>query len=299
MAVPGLFDFIKKQREGNVVQQQQAPAELPQIDGYVSLAGMLGPSPEERAAEEQRLQRHRQQMHGWAALFNGIRGLSNLYFTTRGAAPQQYGDPHAQIEQQYQDERKRLSDLHANNQRYYNTLWGLYRQIGDEQRRNMLAEAQSKYYGTRDEVARQKSELDKMKAVRVIKQTDGSLVKYDPVTGAIEQLKDSDPLYVEYMKSRINRNNRTGGSSSGNKGTYGYTIRKHTDPATGDIVTTRTPTTGNNPKAAPQDKREETKTVTPAKKKQDTMAGSSATKGNKIRQGTVDRKTKKTKHVGW
>lgn len=248
MAIPNLLEFINKRRttqapddvyqldqqKPRTVQTQQQPAELPMIDTsdvIGSLNGMLGPTPEERAAEEQRLQQHRQKMHGWAAVFNGIRQLSNLYFTTKGAAPQKYGDPHAEIEQQYQDERKRLADIQAQNQKYYAGLWGMYRQINDEQRRNMLAEAQRDYYGSREEAARQKSELDRLKAVRVIKQTDGSLVKFDPVTGETEQLSEADPLYIEYKRSQINKNNRTGtgGGRGGGRRDGSYTKERWTD----------------------------------------------------------------------
>ena len=247
MAIPNLLEFINKRRttqapddvyqldqqKPRTVQTQQT-AELPKIDTsdvIGSLNGMLGPTPEERAAEEQRLQQHRQKMHSWAAVFNGIRQLSNLYFTTKGAAPQKYGDPHAEIDQQYQDERKRLADIQAQNQKYYAGLWGMYRQINDEQRRNMLAEAQRDYYGTRDEMAREKAELDRLKAVRVIKQTDGSLVKFDPVTGETEQLSEADPLYIEYKRSQINKNNRTGtgGGRGGGRRDGSYTKERWTD----------------------------------------------------------------------
>ena len=301
MAIPNLLEFINKRRttqapddvyqldqqKPRTVQTQQQPAELPKIDTsdvIGSLNGMLGPTPEERAAEEQRLQQHRQKMHGWAAVFNGIRQLSNLYFTTKGAAPQKYGDPHAEIEQQYQDERKRLADIQAQNQKYYAGLWGMYRQINDEQRRNMLAEAQRDYYGSREEAARQKSELDRLKAVRVIKQTDGSLVKFDPVTGETEQLSEADPLYIEYKRSQINKNNRTGtggGRGGGrNNGTYGYRTTRHVDPATGDVITERVPTTGNQPAG----REKTTTTVTHPKKK-------GASGGGNGQQ--------KKKHVGW
>lgn len=259
---------------------QQPPAELPQIDSkdaIGSLAGILGPTPEEKAAEEARLMKHKKKMHGWTALFNGLRHLGNLYYTAKGAAPQKYGDPHRQIEQQYQDERKRLSDIQSQNQKYYANLWGLYRQMNDEQRRNTLAEAQAQYYGTRDEMARQKAELDKLKAVRVIKQKDGSLMKFDPISGEAEPLTEADPLYQEYVRSQINRNNRTGTGGSGggrSNGTYGYRTTKHVDPATGDVITERVPTTGGQPR------------------------GGEAPKAT-VKKGTNNAGQKKKKHVGW
>ena len=291
MAVPNLFEFLTKRRstqssdDAYQLDQQQPRTvatkqyELPKIDSenvIGSLSGILGPSPEERAAEEQRLQEHRQKMHGWTALFNGMRHLANLYYATKGAPGQKYNDPHQLIEQQYQEERRRLADLHDRNQKYYANLWGLYRQMNDEQRRNTLAEAQAQYYGTRDEMARQKAELDKLKAVRVIKQKDGSLMKFDPVSGEIEPLSEADPLYVEYMRSQINRNNRTGTgrSGGGSSQTYGYRTTKWKED--GKVITERVPTTGGQP----QGKESPTRTVQQPKG------------GNNSGQ-------KKKKHVGW
>lgn len=293
MPVPNLFEFLTKRRstqspdDAYQLDQQQPRTvatkqyELPKIDSdnvIGSLSGILGPTPEERAAEEQKLQEHRQKMHGWTALFNGLRHLSNLYYATKGAPGQKYSDPHQQIEQQYQEERKRLADIHAADRNYYANLWGLYRQINDEQRRNTLAEAQAQYYGTRDEVARQKAELDKLKAVRVIKQKDGSLMKFDPVSGEIEPLSEADPLYVEYMRSQINKNNRTGTGGGGggrSNGTYGYRTTKHVDPATGDVITERVPTTGGQPR------------------------GAEAPKTTVKKGGNNNGGQKKKKHVGW
>ena len=274
MPVPKLFDFLSKRRsmqspdDAYQLDQQQPRTvatkqyELPKIDSndvLGSLNGILGPSPEERAEEEKRLQEHRRKMHGWTALFNGLRHLGNLYYATKGAPGQKLSDPHQQIEQQYQEERKRLADIHAADRNYYTNLWGLYRQVNDEQRRNTLADAQAQYYGTRDEMARQKAELDKLKAVRVIKQKDGSLMKFDPVSGEAEPLSEADPLYQEYMRSIINKNkqqgnaamiraNKTVDGSGRNSGTYGYRTTKHVDPATGDVITERVPTTGETDK---------------------------------------------------
>lgn len=291
MAVPNLFEFLTKRRstqspdDAYQLDQQQPRTvatkqyELPKIDSenvIGSLSGILGPTPEERAAEEQKLQEHRQKMHGWTALFNGLRHLSNLYYATKGAPGQKYSDPHQLIEQQYQDERRRLAEIHAADQKYYANLWGLYRQMNDEQRRNTLAEAQAQYYGTRDEMARQKAELDKLKAVRVIKQKDGSLMKFDPVSGELEPLSEADPLYVEYMRSQINKNNRTGTgrSGGGSSQTYGYRTTKWKED--GKVITERVPTTGGQP----QGKESPTRTVQQSK-------------------GSNNAGQKKKKHVGW
>ncbi len=151
-----------------VLQQREQPsgkasgtvAEQPKIDKdnvLGSLSGMLGPTPAERAAEEERLQKHRRQMHGWTALFNGLRHLGNLYYATKGAPGQKFGEPHQQIEQQYQDERKRLADIHAADRNYYTSLYNIRRQMEDDERRNKLSDAQLRHYQTQDEMAREKA----------------------------------------------------------------------------------------------------------------------------------------------
>lgn len=264
------------------VQQEQR--QQPQIDtsnAIGSLAEALGPTPAEREARQQRMERNRQQMQMWGGLFNGLRQLGNLYYTARGARPQRMEDPSGFINQEA-DRRQRLQDdMDAYRQRYAMQLYTLQRQQADEARRAKLADAQATWYDTRGEMARLKGENDRLKAEKYVQLQDGRIAKLNAETGKIEALL---PLQEDEIRSRTNKNNRMGYGNGGhgrNNGTYGYTIRKHTDPATGDVVTTRTPTTGNNPNAAPQDKREETRTVTKPKKKTKGNSG----KGGKINTG--------------
>ena len=94
-----------------------------------SLVELLGPTPAEREARERRLTEHKGRMQGWAALFDGLRQLGNLYYTTKGATPQKYNDnPYAQIEQQYQAERLRLNDAENYRRQYALQLYQLQRQ---------------------------------------------------------------------------------------------------------------------------------------------------------------------------
>lgn len=198
------------------------PVEQPRIDtsnAIGSLAEMLGPTPAEREAQQNRLERGRQQMAMWTGLFDGLRQLGNLYYTAKGARPQQYSDPYKTIDENYNREVKRLDDLAQYRRAYAKTLYDLQRQAGIDEQNRALNEAKIDWYKGRDDVARMKAENDRLKAVRVIKQRDGSLWKFDPFTGNVEELKESDPLYGEYVRSQINRNNRVGtGSGSGSRG---------------------------------------------------------------------------------
>ena len=96
----------------------------------------------------------------------------------------------------------------AHRDKYAAQLWNLQRQDNEDARKKALSDAQVKWYGSREEIAQQKAELEKLKAVRVIKQKDGSLMKFDPVSGSIEPLTEADPLYVAYMKSLTNANDK-------------------------------------------------------------------------------------------
>lgn len=255
MPFPSFSEFFSKRRTtqspDDVYQlDQQQPRtvatkqyELPKIDSddaIGSLAGILGPTPEEREAEEQRLQEHRKKMHGWTALFNGLRHLGNLYYASKGASPQKYGDPHVQIEQQYQDERRRLAEIEERNRQYYSNLWGLYRQIGDEQRKNMLAEAQRDYYGTRDEMARQKAERERY---NYQKMSNGSIIKIDKDEGTATEISEADPQYVKWRDSQIIKNQQQGNAamirankSGGKSGSSGITTTENIYNDEGKVV---------------------------------------------------------------
>lgn len=249
------------QPQQTVTPQPQQPVVDPN-NAIGSLAELLGPTPAEREAQERRMLESKSKMQMWTGLFDGMRQLGNLYYTTKGATPQQYTDnPVAQVDQQYQQYRA-LNDSMANYRRNYaQSLYSLQRQMEQDKMAKEKHQATLDYYSNRDELARQKAELDKLKAARVIKQTDGSLVKFDPITGTTELLTEADPLYVEYKKSQINKNNRTGlgggrGGGGRSNGTYGYRTTKHIDPVTGDVITERVPTTGNQPTQTPKKKKQ-------------------------------------------
>lgn len=218
-----------------------------------SLAGILGPSPEERAAEEEKLRKQKAKMQGWAGLFNGLRHLGNLYYSTKSATPQQYKiDPAVTIEQNYQAERERLARQRAERRQYYSDLWNLQRQDAADRRKDELHQAQLDWYGTRDEVARMKAENDKLKTEKWVELQDGRIAKVNAETGKIEELL---PYQKQEIQSRTNKNNQMGSAAvtraqkaggGSRAGTYGYKTTKHIDPATGDVITERVPTTGTS-----------------------------------------------------
>lgn len=200
------------------IQPTVQPQQMPQVDtshALSSISQLMGPTPAEREAELRKQEAHNNKMMKWAGLFDGLRQLGNLYTTYKGATPQQLQAPYGQLEQQADRQRKLQAADDAYRREYANAYMRLQHGLNDDARKAKLAEAQAKWFDTRGETAQQKAELEKLKAVLVVKQKDGSLWKFDQVSGELEQLKESDPLYIKYVQSQIDKNNRMGYGRSG------------------------------------------------------------------------------------
>ena len=159
------FNFHKKKQQQVqqpvVAQQPVVNQPVPQYDGsnaiqYISQ--LMGPTPAEREAQERKLQENKRKMIAWTGLFDGLRQLGNLYFTTKGATPQHYTDnPYQTIEQNYSQERQLQDNMSRYSQAYANQLYNLQRQGEQDVMRKEAHQAQMKYYDTRDEMAREES----------------------------------------------------------------------------------------------------------------------------------------------
>ena len=266
-------------------QQQQAYPVVDSANAIGSLAELLGPTPAEREAQERRMLQNRAKMQAWTGLFDGLRQLGNLYYATKGAAPQTFNNPYQLVDQEYQQQRNLYNDL-ANYRRQYNTsLYSLQKQLRDDARRDKLTDAQVNYYGTRDEMARQKAENDKLraendrlKAEAAVRTSDARTKNIESKTATEDALrpgrKTALEAQAEQRRASAHYSNtraaNVGGVKSGrNNGTYGYRTTKHIDPATGDVITERVPTTGAQPQK-PQSKG----SLLPAKKQQQQRRGS-------------------------
>lgn len=247
----------------------EEPQQQPVIDknnAIGSVVDMLGPTPAEREAQRAKMERNRKAMTAWTALFDGLRNLGNLYYTSKGARPQRFGNLYDSIGQEYQRERQLQDETDNYRRQYAQSLYNLQHQQSDDMRRARLTAAQIKAYDTKDELARMKAENDRLKTEKYVQLQDGRIAKINAETGRIEALL---PLQKEEMQSRINKNNRTStGRSGGSHGTYGYKkVTTHGFDKNGNAITTveRVPTTGNNPNTAPVEQREASTRVTKSK----------------------------------
>lgn len=207
-------DYVLKTQQAQqaAAQPQQplvtVPVQQPQVDtgnAIGSIAEMLGPTPAEREARERRAQESRAKMSAWAGLFDGLRQFGNLYYAYKGATPQQLSSPYQAIDNEINQQRA-IADANDNYRRLYaQSLYNIRRQMSDDARRDMLAQAQADYYGTRDEVARMKAENDRLKNEKYIELQDGRIAKLNAETGQIEQLL---PYKQQEIESRIGKNNK-------------------------------------------------------------------------------------------
>lgn len=109
----------------------------PQVDtsnAIGSLAGLMGPTPAEREARERRAQEQKSKMMAWTGLFDGLRQLGNLYYTTKGTAPQKSNyNPYAHVEQEYQQQRQIADALDNYRRQYAQGMYSLRRQMEQDE----------------------------------------------------------------------------------------------------------------------------------------------------------------------
>lgn len=186
-------------------QAQQGTATLPQTteqpqidtsNAIASLAQLMGPTPAEREAQERRLQESRAKMQGWTAFFDGMRQLGNLYYTTKGARPQQFNDnPYQLVDNAIQSERKRVDDLANYRRQYAAALYNLRRQTNEDRRKDALSKAQLEYYKTRDEQSVRKTDISEFKA-----RTDADYKK-----ATLEQKNALNEVKLRLMEGQISK----------------------------------------------------------------------------------------------
>ena len=251
-----------------VTTQPQPAVEQPQVDtsnAIGSLADMLGPTPAEREAQQERLERGRQQMTMWTGLIDGLRQLGNLYYTAQGARPQQFSDPYKMVDETYQREAKRLDDLTAYRRAYANQLYNLQRQMGQDEMAKERHQATLDWYKNRDEQNARKVDIQQFKAEADAAYKEATLEQKEQILDIRRRVADNQISYRDGMLevARIRANKSGGGGSGRSVGTYGHVTRYHTDPETGDKIITRTPTTNGN---QPRGQEQPTKKVTQPKK---------------------------------
>ena len=117
----------------------------PQVDtsnAIGSLAELMGPTPAEREERERRMQEQKSKMMAWTGLFDGLRQLGNLYYTSKGASPQKFGDNlYGQVEQQYQQQRQMADAMDNYRRQYAQGMYSLRRQMEQDKLARDLQQA--------------------------------------------------------------------------------------------------------------------------------------------------------------
>lgn len=242
------------QQNGNT-QQPVGSIVLPTLDTtnpIGSLAELLGPTPAEREAQERRMMQNRSKMQAWMGLFDGLRQLGNLYYATKGATPQTYNNPYQLVDNEIQQQRQLRDGITNYKRQYATSLYNLQRQMEADKRTNEEHKAKLDWYKNRDEQNAEKVAIQRLKAENDAAYKDATLeekkrmndIMADVYAGRISLMEAQEQL----AKVKAAHVGTSGGGRS--NGTYGYRTTKHVDPATGDVITERVPTTGNNPSNA-------------------------------------------------
>lgn len=178
------------------------PQELPKVDtsdAINSLAGLLV-TPEQRKQQELALMKQKRNMAAWTGLFDGLRNIGNLYYTTRGATPQQYTDNlYQQNEKEYQNARAISDDLLKHQDNYARQMIALKQQAEENARKSREIDARVAYYN------------------RPVFKTNpsGELFMTDPTTGETVKVA-TDEMRQKVQQSIINRNEAQGRAAVSN-----------------------------------------------------------------------------------
>lgn len=208
---------LTQQPQGGQQPQQQQMPHIDPNNALQSLAQIMGPTPAEREAQERKLLENKRKMIAWTGLFDGMRQLGNLYYASKGATPQQYTDkPYQQIEQNYMQERQLQDYLNRYSQAYAKQLFDWQQKMSDTERRDKIANAQAKYYDTRDEMARLKGENDRLRAEQQASVNEARRKQIELKTKQMEELHPLQKQKLQAMiKNTLHNANRPYGGGRG------------------------------------------------------------------------------------
>lgn len=185
---------------------------VPQVDtsdAINSLAELLV-TPEQRKQQELALMKQKRNMAAWTGLFDGLRNIGNLYYTTRGATPQQYTDNlYQQNEKEYQNARAISDDLLKHQDNYARQMIALKQRADAIRMKNEQDEFNRQLQQERFEFEKEKQNQGEYGYANT---KDGRTIIYDKRTGKVTG------TYGNVIPVGSKKNNtKTGGNGSGSK----------------------------------------------------------------------------------
>lgn len=276
------------------VPEQQVQPQVDSSNAIGSLAAMMGPTPAEREAAERRMRKNQAQMAAWTGLFDGLRQLGNLYYTSKGATPQNLGNAYAQVDQNYQQQRQMYADMANYRRQYATSLYNLRKQMEADQQNKEMHQAKLDWYRNRDEQNAQKVAIQRFNAEANAAYKQAQLDQKDKIVEIQQKLSEGRISLMEAQeqlaKARTAHVGATGGGRGSSNGTYGYEKRKWVDE-NGVWHEERVPTTGvkpgpaqpSSPKDPKQPKQSPKQPEQPAKEAQGKSGNSNEKRQSKTR----------------
>ncbi len=196
------------------------PNDVPKIDKknpISSMAQILGPTPEEQKAEQDRLQAHNRKMQGWATLFNGLRHLGNLYYTARGATPQVFNDPNKILQEQQVADEQRQAAYQKQRQQYNKDLLALERQAEADKRAQAKLDSDTRYreFQIADLISKGKREDAKLELQKLEAEARaaGQKARAEYYAAQIADLEAQTPYKIARIQAQTNASNSSAAAS--------------------------------------------------------------------------------------
>ena len=167
-----------------------------------SLVDLLGPTPVERAERERRIEKNKSAMSAWAGLFDGLRHLGNLYFTSKQATPQVLNNPYEQIDRDIEASRKRMDDLEKYKQQYNLQLHNLQRQGEQDKIAAEQHKAQMDNYAATNELTKARVESER---VRAEQQAALNKARQEQIEEKTRQMRAQFPLQQQKLEQTIRK----------------------------------------------------------------------------------------------
>lgn len=167
-----------------------------------SLVDLMGPTPVERAERERRIEKNKSVMSAWAGLFDGLRHLGNLYYTSKQATPQVYNNPYEQIDKDIEASRKRMDDLENYKRQYNLQLYNLQRQGEQDKMAAEQHKAQMANYAANNELTKARVESER---VRAEQQAALNKARQEQIEEKTRQMRDKFPLEQQKLEQTIRK----------------------------------------------------------------------------------------------
>lgn len=202
-----------------VKKEEQKPQ--PKQLSYADMYKMLNPEQEETAEQKERREKKERTKARIAAIGDGLRALSNIYFATKGAKV--VHNPESDMTKVVNKRKEYMDAQRERNQAEWLAGYQRAMALDEEARKNDLTLAeQMRYHDNMDRVNRAKVMLDQMRIAKQDEYNKGKLSNQESANKeTVRHHKEQESTSKKNANANVTRANKTGkGKSSSSKEDY-------------------------------------------------------------------------------